>query len=776
MDKKKKGSFKVGEWSVEPDLDRLTRGSETVDLRPQVMQLLVYLAGRPGEVVRADQLLEALWPHKLVTHASIYNCIAELRHALAPGVDGSHYVQTIPKKGYRLVAPVSRPEPGETGPVADGRAAGRSTGMTAWNMGILISLLFAALLAFHQFTIDSPVTESKPESAKPSVVVLPFSDLSPEGDHAYFCEGITEELVNGLSQLGELRVVSLASSKALVDAGLSAPELADKLDAGYVLEGSVRKSGNLVRITAQLIDARGDSHLWSQTFDRPLADIFAIQDEISARVLDELKVRVLGPAPSARATDPRAFELFLRGRYLVSKRSADAFREAVVLFEQASEIDPYYAPAQAGLAKALHLMAPAGYVDSELLRHRTEAAIKRALELDPQNADALAVKGLTFDGKDLDAARSYYRRAIESNPNNSDARRWLALTYSEPEPVRYLEIIHDAYLVDPLLPSMNFHRVVALSRLGRHAEALDAAREWHDLAPGVPDPYAMAGNLHARDGDLAKAVRSYYAAYRRAPDGGLRGDLPWLLLDLNERELADAWVQHAGRVSPARMLVPQVVVADLLGRHEQALGLLAETEEQHPEWWAETGRAHILLDDFERSLQAFERGLVDPDMEILRSVSDNWGMTKVVNYALALQRTGASRRASALIAEALALTEEQINSGMQYYGEWTNVRAGPQFHAAALHAIRGDTRQCLEALRRDASGGSASCPVCLLIWPHFDGLRDDPAFIALVARQDEVNATRRQRLADEGLLLTPEQVLSLEKSDEYDLAELFDLE
>ena len=760
MEKKDERSFTVGRWRVAPDLDCITRGSEIVNLRPQVMELLVYLAERSGEVVSADELLDKLWTDKVVTGASVYNCIAELRHSLDAGGDASSYIQTIPKKGYRLVAPIAESGPAESSPGKNAGMLDSGPGILMRYTGIVIVVLAAALLAMDRFVIEGPAKHSVPGEPNLSIVVLPFSDLSPDQDNAYFCDGITEELVNGLARLGALKVVSHASSKSMVAADLSTPELTDKLGTTHVLKGSVRKAGDRVRITAQLIDARSETYLWSQTYDRGLADVFAIQDEISAQILDELKIRLRDSASPTLTTDPRVFDFYLRGRYLVTKRTADALWDAVALFEQASEIDPEYAPVQAGLAKALYLVSEPGSADTPDIRNRAAAAINRALDIDPLNADALAVKGRMLTGEDMDAARTYFEQAVANNPNSSDARRWLALSLSETDPIRYLDVMREAYLVDPLLSPLNFHRTDALSRLGHQDEALDAVREWRDLYPGHPGPYAMAGIVHARSGNMAMALRSYFIAYQQAPNEALVGDLPWLLMDVNELELADAWAREGMKGNPDRYLVPRTIVALLLGRRSEALDLLANIEKQHPEWWSDIGQAYVMLGEFDRAGEAWERGLRDPETDVLTNVFESWGVFNAIHYALALQRTGTGERSMALIDDALALAEKQVDAGMKFYGRWSKAVASPRFHAAALSAMRGNKQDSLEFLLQDVSGGTVSCPVCLRVWPHFDSLRDNSAFVAFVAEQDATNEMRRQRFLDEGLLLTPEQVLS----------------
>jgi len=217
-------------------------------------------------------------------------------------------------------------------------------------IGFIPSLIFA--WAF-ELTPEGLKKDKDVDSAR-SIAVLPFADMSPEGDQAYFSDGIAEDLLNVLARLKELRVISRSSSFALRDDDLSIPEVAEKLNAAYVLEGSVRKADNQVRITVQLIEARSDTHLWSETYDRELDSIFQIQDEIAAAVVDGLKITLLGAIPGARETDTEVYSLYLQGKYLITPPQGDRedLENAVTAFEQALAIDPDYAPAWLGLSWA----------------------------------------------------------------------------------------------------------------------------------------------------------------------------------------------------------------------------------------------------------------------------------------------------------------------------------------------------------------------------------------------------------------------------------------
>jgi len=609
-----------------------------------------------------------------------------------------------------------------------------------------------------------------------SIAVLPFRDMSPEGDQEYFSEGIAEELLNLLARESRLRVISRTSAFAFKGQALEVPEIARRLKVGHVLEGSVRKAGNMVRITAQLIEARSDTHLWSQTWDRELTNIFAIQEEIAAAVAESLQSVLLAPAgrPSGQrmnANEQEAYELVLKGRYLLNQASVDSYQRAVPLYERAIELAPDYAPAHAGVAKVLRQLMAIEAMRPELAAPRIEAALDRALKLDPNDPDALttrgAMLGLGSPPSDIEAAREYWRQALSVNPSDGDAARWLGLSYKDVDSVRYLEYMERAYGVAPTNVLVSIWLANALCRFDRSDEALKVLHDWHALDPGNARPLGEAGDVYSQARQLDQALRSYYQAFRTAPDLVDRelDGLVWLLLDglsLPTPELALQWVERHIANNPNRGLafLQKAVILWAWGRQEEALRLVAEIEqaaERLPGWWLGMARLNLLVTgDFQRSREWWEAGGVSSaGPEFLETFV-------IVDYAFVLQQTGDRDRARELIDANLARIEEQIAAGVNKEEGWDL-----NFYAAVLHALRGDNLQALDCLRQDAADGGLSSVSALKVWPHFDNLRDDPDFQALIAEQDEINARWRERLEDEGLLLTPEEVLAL-KNFEFD--------
>ena len=276
--------------------------------------------------------------------------------------------------------------------------------------------------ATSQTQTEQVATKEASTQSDKSIAVLPFVNMSDDVSNEFFSDGISEELLNLLAKIPQLRVTSRSSSFAFKGEKIDLPEVAKKLNVAHILEGSVRKAGNQVRITAQLIDARSDTDLWSETYDRPLDNIFAIQDEIAAAVVAQLKVTLLGAAPKARETDPKAYALYLQARQLGHQLSATAAEQSILLNKHVLAIDPDYAAAWVGLAENYVFQASSGLRPTSDGYGLARKVAEKALLIDPDNASANAMLGLVsfeFDN-DLPAAARHYQQALATDTSNPD--------------------------------------------------------------------------------------------------------------------------------------------------------------------------------------------------------------------------------------------------------------------------------------------------------------------------------------------------------------------
>ncbi len=354
-----------------------------------------------------------------------------------------------------------------------------------------------------------------------SIAVLPFADMSPEGDQAYFSDGISEELLNALSGVDELRVISRSSSFALRDDDLSVPEVADRLNVTYVLEGSVRKAGDQVRITAQLIDARSDTQLWSNTYDRKLDNIFQIQDEIGQAVVSGLKVTLLGASPAFKETSPEVYTLYLQGKYLITppQGTTDDIERAVSAFKEALTIDPDYAPAWTGLSWAYEYQIRSRSVPRADGIALAREAAERALAVDERMA--LAWSTLSYLKKkydwDWEGAEVAMNKALQLEPNNTDVLLGTASVASTLGQLdRSIDLFERAVALDPLglvaLSSLAYRYVVR----GRYEDGLEMFERLLALRPDDVRTRRDIAETYLRSGDLDRA----WQEMNKLPDSG----------------------------------------------------------------------------------------------------------------------------------------------------------------------------------------------------------------------------------------------------------------
>jgi TolB-like protein len=345
-----------------------------------------------------------------------------------------------------------------------------------------------ALLGNPADVADMPTEPVAQGDAEKSIAVLPFRDMSAARDQAYFGEGIAEELLNALVKLEGLRVASRTSAFSLADEDLDIPAIADRLGVDHILEGSVRTSGRQVRVTAQLIDVSEDTHLWSETYDGSLDDIFQIQDEITAKITAAMKVQLggqaLAPAASLLTRNAEAYRLYLQGRHLWRQRNAVALNKAVQLFEQAVEMDPDFSRAWSNLGVAYLILAdydPSHDIEASF--RRALAAADRALALNPTSTEARIIRAnfLEFHCNVVGSAREY-EAAIANDPDDPTARHWYAMVLLVAGRTQYArEQIEIARRLDPLITAITVVEALVLSSLGQYDRAIALIREAESL-------------------------------------------------------------------------------------------------------------------------------------------------------------------------------------------------------------------------------------------------------------------------------------------------------
>ena len=416
-------------FTLDRDRGSLQRDGVDIKLRPKSYELLCYLLERHGRLVSKDEILDGIWGDTAVTDGAVVQALLDIRRAI--GDRSQSMIRTVPRRGYIFDVPVEVQIDAVSGPAGGTTRGERSR----WWLGAACAVLVVIAVWSWNVRNDS----GEPEAERPySIAVLPFSDMSQDQDLEYFADGISEELLNVLSRVSELRVIARTSTFAFKGKSIDIATIRERLGVTHVLEGSVRKSDDRIRITAQLIDTSTSAHVWSASYDRTLNDIFTIQDEIAEQVLTRLADSLSVPSISVRATDPRAYSLYLQGLQLANQLDEDKTLDAQQLFEQSLEIDPTYAPAWRELARVVWR----GIGKGENIREdiaRNADALERATELAPEE-DAGLLAYLAWNEADfrgnIDKAAQLFEEAFAIDPAEENLIRValiFTLAFGKPE-------------------------------------------------------------------------------------------------------------------------------------------------------------------------------------------------------------------------------------------------------------------------------------------------------------------------------------------------------
>jgi TolB-like protein/Tfp pilus assembly protein PilF len=423
------------------------------------------------------------------------------------------------------------------------RSRVRPVGLTL----IVLSLILGGGLFWrYQNATDTPAAPPAPATAasvaiaapnERSIAVLPFVDMSAEKNQEYMSDGIAEELLNLLAKIPQLRVISRSSAFSFKGQNLDIPEIGKRLNVAHILEGSVRKSGNKLRITAQLIDARSDLHQWSETYDRTLDNIFAVQDEIAAAVVAQLKLKLLGAAPKTQATDPKAYTLYLQARQLSGQVTREGYEQSIALYKQALAIDPSYVAAWNELAHSYTQQGEEGLRPSNEAYRLAREAAGKALSIDPDYAPAYATLGLiahTYDG-DLKAAAGHIEHALALQPNSINEAASLALSLGRCDTA--ITMYEFMLARDPVNVGSHHNEGYAYLCAGRLDDAIASLRTAVSMAPGSAGFHMHLGVALLEKGDYPAAL----AAIEKEPAEGWRMiGLPMAYYALGRQAESDA--------------------------------------------------------------------------------------------------------------------------------------------------------------------------------------------------------------------------------------------
>lgn len=503
----------------------LRKSGMKIKLHAQPMAVLKALLERPGEIVTREQLQQKLWGSNTFVDFDhgLNKTINKLREALSDNADTPRYIETLPRRGYRFIAPLTTPKPAEPEPTpATPQPKSKSHLVVALVTVVVVSV--AVGIYWFGYRKHPSLTPPQP---KAMLAVLPFENLSGDNSEDYFADGLTEEMIAQLGQVQPTRLGVIARTSAMryKHTKESVAQIGRELGVSYLLEGSVRLAGERVRITAQLIQTGDQTHLWAESYERPLTDILKVQREIAERITGSLRLELLHPQNTTAAEarlDPEAYRKYLLGLNESRKGTREGFEKSVQYFEDAIAIDPKNARPYAALAEAYSEAVPY-YLAPQDVRVPIRQAISKALELDPNFASAHATMGdvaLLFDW-DWTAAKAEYDRALELNPNLPEAHLayeiYLATLGRHDEAIAHAR---QAYLSDPLAVETRTWTLWVNYFSGHLQETIDEAKRTVEIEPQAALPYALLAVAAADLGQKDEAVRAAENALRLGGDSG----------------------------------------------------------------------------------------------------------------------------------------------------------------------------------------------------------------------------------------------------------------
>ena len=486
--------FRVLDLDVDLDRETVSRAKQAIDLPELSFRLFAVLIRHAPHRVSKDELISEVWDGVVVSNETLAQRVLLLRQAFGEDSQNPRYFSSVRGRGYRMICDVT--------PV--GEAARRSKARHGLIGAVLLAI--AALLFFNNLQDDSP-----PAPPENSIAVLPFVNMSDDASNEYFSDGISEELLNLLAKIPELRVAARTSSffyKDKLDT-ITLAEIAQQLGVAHILEGSVRKSGNRVRITLQLIKADDGFHLWSEIYDRTLDDIFVVQDEIASEVAQALEVTLMGESQADRMIDSEAYVLFLRGRHFLLQRVAENYKKSEEALLQAIDLEPGYAEAWSLLAVNYYEQTNRKLKTREDGAALAKNAIGRAKSLNPDLGVVWGVDGFLKKNLDWDwsAAHAAINKAYELEPNNNPIRIWrasMASTIGKLDDA--VELCEQGFLNDPLSLSAHSALGLAYTKVHRYDEAIVIFEKQAELKPDYHWAYFNLGKTYLFRGDAEQAL------------------------------------------------------------------------------------------------------------------------------------------------------------------------------------------------------------------------------------------------------------------------------
>ena len=756
-DWKRQAGFIIGRWQVLPLHGELRNESGVHHIEPKVMDVLVFLASRPGEVVEREAIIEAVWGGRFVSDDPLSKCITELRKVLGDSARHSEYIGTVHKRGYRLLKTV------EPIPRLESDVAGKRRWWTGIVAVAAVVLIIAAVLQFRSTDeARQTLTETERDSARQTLAVLPFVIRSADSGDSFIGDGLHDDLLTQLARIEEFDVISRTSVERFRDTNEAMADIANSLNATLILEGGLQRNGQQVRINLQLIDPSGDLHVWANTYDRdlPAENLFDMQSELVQNIVSELAsvLNAKAPvAPSETTVNFAAYSEFVKGRRLVRTESVTALNAAVNHFKSAIEIDPMYAEAHAALADAYLSLAYyffGGMQPAEAIA-AAEPLISRAIELNPDIAQAYVANAILHTMQnDSPATEEALITALRLQPSYPRAYRvYASYRWRLQQTDEAIRLAEHASSLDPLSGTIQLE-------LGRYYEAV---ARYDDAMQN----YLLAGNLLPENalvklqigalkylvfGEVAESLIWYRRAAELDPESPSMQVTPaFAYLELGDLDRAELHVDRGMALDPNLFWVRLVRMNLNLRKGDRAAAVEdAETIlAMRPRQWD----ALRMLRDRDLDSEKIDAALaryseLHPELtESDEPRVDRRNYPVAVDLALIYSRLGQQQKAMRLTGAALDVMASMPRLG--FTGYWLT-------DVGAL-AIRGEHDKALDTLEAAIDSGYR-----LRLWyfldidKNFDALRELPRFGAI---RDEVRAIIREEMeqAEKGSELFPEK-------------------
>jgi TolB-like protein/DNA-binding winged helix-turn-helix (wHTH) protein/Flp pilus assembly protein TadD len=519
-------SYKFGQFELDLRSYELKRDGEPLRLEKIPMELLILLVEYHGQLVTREQIIERLWGKQvfLDTEQGVNTAIRKIRQVLLDDPEKPQFLETVVGKGYRFVSIVTAkgnesPPSREELPPPHGPQMTRNRTRDLWLIGAVSVLLLLGVVLWAVWYRIAWATKPRITTSFHSIAVLPLENLSGDPSQEYFADGITDALITQLAKLHGLRVISRTSIMQYKSLRKPLPDIARDLSVDAVVEGSVSRSGNRVRVTAQLVDAHADRHLWAEEYDRDLREILSLQSELARDIAEKVRANISSEEQllMARAgtVEPAAYESYLRGRSFWNQRTPAGLKQSIIHFQHAIELDPRYAEAYSGLADAYTALGYTSYWAPKDSFPKAREFANKALQIDSSLAEArasLAYVKLYYDW-DWKGAEEELQRAIAVNPNYATAHHWYSvLLTARGRHDEALSEIGRAHELDPLSVPINTDIGFELYYARRYEEAISHLRSVLQTSPKFPLAHLWLGRAYEQKGMYPEAITEFEQA------------------------------------------------------------------------------------------------------------------------------------------------------------------------------------------------------------------------------------------------------------------------